>query len=47
MGGSVGVWMLVLVVCWMMFRHYQEKAKCRYCGAEWRKHQEDCPYGGV
>jgi hypothetical protein len=44
--GGIGVWMLVLVVCWWMFRHYRTKTKCVYCGAEWSKHNEDCPLGG-
>lgn len=39
--------MLTLVVLWFMFRHYRGKTKCPYCGAEWTKHEEDCPYGGT
>lgn len=38
--------MLILVFCWVMFRHYRTKTRCLYCGGEWSKHQEDCPVGG-
>ena len=43
---AVGVSMFVLVICWLQFRHYRTKARCHYCGGEWSKHQDDCPYGG-
>lgn len=43
---NVGVVMLVLVVCWMMFSHYRRRTRCNYCGAEWGKHLVSCPYGG-
>lgn len=42
----VGAAMLMLVVCWWMWRHYRMKTRCGYCGGEWLKHQDDCPYGG-
>lgn len=46
MGGTVAVWMVVLVVCWRMFARYRAVTRCAYCGGEWSKHQEDCPYSG-
>lgn len=39
--------MLVLCVCWKMWHHYRFSAKCDYCGGEWKRHQEDCPWAGT
>lgn len=44
--GEVGLWMIVMIVCYAMWRHYRMKMRCHYCGAEWGKHMAECPYGG-
>lgn len=38
--------MMIFVTLWFAYEFIKRQLHCRYCGFDWGKHDETCPWAG-
>ena len=40
---TAACWIIALCLAWSLLQAHHDKHRCRYCGGENGKHNQDCP----